>query len=171
MFLVAFYVPSADNCADERTRLGKSRRSDRIIASVLKLIPRWFRLACSELNVSSSIDWFASDDTTQLEQFCAWETSANAVCFDAFTHSWSHDIGYFPPPPFSLLPRVIAKIQKDKARGHLVVPHWEGVAWWRPVMETSKAVFKIPEEDPYCYPAKPTLLPRKKLELWLLIRF
>jgi hypothetical protein len=72
------------------------------------------------------------------------------------------------PPPFSLLPRVIAKIQKDKARGHLVVPHWEGVAWWQPVMEMSKAVFKIPEEDPYCYPAKPTLLPRKTLELWLI---
>jgi hypothetical protein len=71
-----------------------------------------------------------------------------------------------PPPPFSLLPRVVAKIQQDKARGLLVVPHREGAACWRPIMEKAKAVFKIPEE--YCYPAKPTLLPRKKLVLWLI---
>jgi hypothetical protein len=63
---------------------------------------------------------------------------------------------------------VVAKIQQDGARGLLVVPHWEGAAWWRPVMEMAKAVFKIPEKDPFCYPDKPTLLPNKKLVLWLI---
>jgi hypothetical protein len=167
MFMVAFYVPSADNCADELTRLGKSRRSDRIIASEFQLIPRWFREACSSLRVSPTIDWFASDDTAQLGRFCAWETSVNAVCFDAFAHPWSHETGYFFPP-FSLLPRVVAKIQQDQAHGLLVVPHWEGAAWWRPVMELAKAVFQIPEKDPFRYPAKPTLRPNKKLALWLI---
>jgi hypothetical protein len=167
MFFVAFYVPLAKNCADKLTHLGKSRRSDRIIASEFKLIPHWFRLACSELEVLPMIDWFASYDTAQLERFCAWESSANAVCFDAFAHSWSHDIGYFFPP-FSLLPRVVAKIQQDKAWGLLVIPHWKGAAWWRQAMELATAVFKIPEKDQFRYPAKPTLLPRKKLVLWLI---
>ncbi len=167
MFLVAFYVPSAENCADALTRLGNTRRSDRIIASEFQLIPRWFHEARASLQVSPSIDWFASDDTTQLERFCAWETSVNAACFDAFAHSWSHEIGYFFPP-FSLLPRVVAKIQQDRARGLLVVPHWEGAAWWRPVMKMATGIFQIPEKDPYRYPSKPTLRPGKKLVLWLI---
>ncbi len=87
MFLVAFYVPSEDNRADAFTRLGKTRRSDRILASEFKLLPHWFHEACNSLQVSPTIDWFASDDTTQLERFCAWETSVNAICFDAFAHS------------------------------------------------------------------------------------
>ncbi len=167
MFLVAFYVPSVQNCANELTRLGKSCRSDRIIGAEYQLIPRWFSEACSSLRVSPTIDWFASDDTAQLGRFCAWETSANAVCFDAYAHSWSYDVGYFFPP-FSLLPRVVAKIQQDQAHGLLVVPHWVGAAWWRLVMEMAKAIFQIPEKDPYRYPAKPTLLPKKKLVLWLI---
>jgi hypothetical protein len=69
MFLVAFYVPSAENCADALTRLGNTRRSDRIIALEFQLIPRWFPKACTLLHVSPSIDWFASDDTAQLELF------------------------------------------------------------------------------------------------------
>jgi hypothetical protein len=63
MFLVVFYVPSAENCADVLTRLGNTRRSDRIITSEFQLIPRWFHEACTSLHVSPSIDWFASDDT------------------------------------------------------------------------------------------------------------
>jgi hypothetical protein len=167
MFLVAFYVPSAENRADELTRLGFSRRSDRIIASEFKLLPRWFHDACAELNVLPDIDWFASDATTQLERFCAWESSANASLFDAFAHSWKNDIGYFFPP-FSLLPRVLAKINHDQAHGLLVVPHWEGAAWWRPLMKIAKKVFKVPQLDPIFYPAKPNLRSRKRLELWLI---
>jgi hypothetical protein len=167
MFMVAFYVPSADNRADEFTRLGKTRRSDRLIASEFKLISRWFHEACNSLRVFPTIDWFASDDTAQLKRFCAWETSVNAVCFDAFAHSWAHELGYFFPP-FSLISRVVAKILHDRAHGLLVVPHWEGAAWWRPAMEMASAIFQIPEKDPFRYPSKPTLRPNKKLALWLI---
>jgi hypothetical protein len=167
MFMVAFFVPSAENRADALTRFGFNRRADRIIASEFKLLPRWFHEACKKLNVFPQIDWFASDDTTQLARFCAWESSANASLFDAFSHSWKTDIGYFFPP-FSLIPRVLAKIQNDHAHGLLVVPHWEGAAWWRPVMSLAKKIFKIPEADPFFYPAKPTLRSKKKLVLWLI---
>jgi hypothetical protein len=166
MFLVAFYVPSAENCADELTRLGNSRRADRVLASEFQLIPRWFDHACSYLGVQPTIDWFASDETALLPVFCAWETSANATCFDAFAHSWKNDVGYFFPP-FSLLSRVIAKIQADEAHGLIVVPHWEGAAWWRTLMQMAHDVFQIPEKDPYRYPTRPTLRPGKLLSLWL----
>jgi hypothetical protein len=78
-----------------------------------------------------------------------------------------NDVGYFFPP-FLLIPRVLAKIQLDQAHGLLVVPHWEGAAWWRPVMQLAKEIFKIPEEDPISYPAKPSLRSRKRLVLWLI---
>jgi hypothetical protein len=167
VFLVAFYVPSAENQTDELTRLEFSCRSDRIIASEFKLLPRWFHAACAELKISPDIDWFASDATPQLDRFCAWESSADASLFDAFVHSWKNDVGYFFPP-FSLLPRVLAKIKHDHAHGLLVVPHWEGASWWRPLMNIKKAVFKVPQLDPIFYPAKPTLQSRKQLELWLI---
>jgi hypothetical protein len=167
MFIVAFFVPSEENRADILTRLGHARRSDRVIASEFKLFPKWFNAACEYLKVYPVIDWFASDDTTQLVRFCAWESSANASLFDAFAHSWKNDVGYFFPP-FSLIPRVLAKIKLDQAHGLLVVPHWEGAAWWRPVMQLAKNVFKIPEEDPFSYPAKPNLRSRKRLVLWLI---
>ncbi len=98
MFIVAFFVPSADNKADVLTRLGHSRRSDRIIASEFMLQPHWFHAACKDLGVYPDIDWFASDDTAQLTGFCAWQSSANASIFDAFAHSWMTDVGYFFPP-------------------------------------------------------------------------
>jgi hypothetical protein len=167
MFLVAFYVPSAENRADKLTRLGLSRRANRIVTSEFKLLPRWFHEACAKLDVFPEIDWFASDDTAQLDRFCAWELSANASLFDAFAHSWRNDIGYFFPP-FSLLPRVLAKILHDHAHGLLVVSHWEGAAWWRPLMEITRNVFKVPQRDPISYPAKPNLRSKKQLELWLI---
>jgi hypothetical protein len=167
MFMVAFFVPSADNKADVLTRLGNSRRSDRIIASEFMLQPHWFHTACKDLGVYPVIDWFASDDTAQLPRFCAWESSANASLFDAFAHSWMIDVGYFFPP-FSLIPRVLAKIHHDHAHGLMVIPHWEGAAWWRPAMNLAKKIFRVPEFDPIRYPAKPTLRSKKKLVLWLI---
>ncbi len=74
MFLVAFYVPSEENRADELTRLGLSRRANRIVTSEFKLLPRWFHEACAKLNVSPEIDCFASNNTVLLDRFCAWET-------------------------------------------------------------------------------------------------
>jgi hypothetical protein len=76
-------------------------------------------------------------------------------------------VGYFFHP-FSLLPRVLAKIQQDQAHGLLVVPHWEGAAWWHSVMNIAKEIFKIPEEDPFFHPAKPNLRSKKRLVLWLI---
>ncbi len=84
MFMVAFYAPSEENCTDTLTRLGNSRRSDRILTSEFKLLPCWFHDACAALKVDPEIDWFATDDTAQLERFCAWEMSSKAALFDAF---------------------------------------------------------------------------------------
>jgi hypothetical protein len=35
-------------------------------------------------------------------------------------------------------------------------------------MSLAKKIFKIPEADPFFYPAKPTLRSKKKLVLWLI---
>jgi hypothetical protein len=63
---------------------------------------------------------------------------------------------------------VLAKILHDHAHGVLVVPHWEGAAWWRPLMEITRNVFEVPQRDPISYPAKLNLRSKKRLELWLI---
>lgn len=167
MFMVAFYVPSAANRADALTRKGNSRTADRFLAYEFMLKPHWFAHACTQLHVFPDIDWFASDDTAQLPRFCAWESSAQASCFDAFAHSWGSEVGYFFPP-FALIPRVLSKIRDDQAHGLLVLPRWPGSAWWHLAMALAKDVMDITEVDPYTYPRRTKMRQKKPLFLSLM---
>ena len=53
----------------------------------------------------------------------------HAYAVDAFTVSWQ-DLTFYAFPPFSLLPRVLAKIIQDKATGLLIVPKWTTQSWF-----------------------------------------
>jgi hypothetical protein len=63
---------------------------------------------------------------------------------------------------------VLAKIHHDHAHRLMVILHWEGAAWWHPVMNLAKKIFEIPEFDLIRYPATPSLRSKKKLVLWLI---
>ena len=44
---------------------------------------------------------------------------------DAFSQVWNEDVGFFHPP-LSELARVMEKVERDGARGVIVVPDWPG---------------------------------------------
>ena len=88
-----------------------------------KLNERVFSLICSQ-TFTPDIDLFASRLNKQLDRFVSWKPDPEAYIIDAFSISWSH----FKPfifPPFSLLTRVIMKIQEEKVeKAILMVPYW-----------------------------------------------
>ena len=48
---------------------------------------------------------------------------------DAFTLSW-HDTRFYAFPPFCVIPKVLQKICRDRAKGVVVVPDWPNQPWF-----------------------------------------
>ena len=71
------------------------------------------------------IDWFASDWSRRKDRFASRYWTVGSEYTDAFSQEWTKDIGFFHPP-LSDLARVMEKIEKDGARGVIVVPDWPG---------------------------------------------
>ena len=83
------------------------------------LDPPLFRLVCDHLSPAArpDLDAFASLHNAQTDQF--WSEAE-----DAFSKSWDRPVPLWANPPFSLLPRVLAKIRRDGAHMLLLCPEW-----------------------------------------------
>ena len=62
------------------------------------------------------------------------EKDPDSISVDAFTIAWSNYY-FYAFPPFSIILRVLHKIQIDKAEGVLVVPWWPTQPWFPLLME------------------------------------
>ena len=71
------------------------------------------------------IDWFASDWSKRLNRFASRYWTVGSKATDAFSQGWREEVGFFHPP-LSELARVMEKVEKDGARGVIVVPDWPG---------------------------------------------
>ena len=71
------------------------------------------------------MDWFASDWSCRLDRFCSRFWTLKAELTDAFCHDWEEEESFFHPPVEDLA-RVLEKIEKDGARGVVMVPDWPG---------------------------------------------
>ena len=60
------------------------------------------------------IDLFALRVSKQLKKYISWKTGPFSMGRDAFQTSWSQGLNY-AFPPFSLIGRVLAKVQREKA--------------------------------------------------------
>ena len=67
------------------------------------------------------IDWFASDWSNRLERFASRYWTVGNEYTDAFSQVWNEDVGFFHPH-LSELARVMEKVERDGARGVIVVP-------------------------------------------------
>jgi hypothetical protein len=136
-FMIATYIPTDENPADELTRGLVSKHQTRDIE--VQLNPRVF----CRLSVSGPfkpvVDWFASSKNAQLPRFYSWSdtSKSSAEGFDAFSFFWGDVVGYMFPP-FNLLPRVIRKIRQDGARVLLIHPQWPGAIWAPSLIEITR---------------------------------
>jgi hypothetical protein len=76
-----------------------------------------------------SCDRFAADNNRLLECFCALHYSPKVWFVDCYSGSWGQGFSWWHPNPREV-PRVLAKVRKEGARGALLLPLWPGCWWW-----------------------------------------
>ena len=80
--------------------------------------------ALTILDVQPTIDLFASRINTQFALFASYRADPQAHVIDCFSVHWG-DFSVYCFSPFSVLPRVLQKIKRDKASGVVVAPIWK----------------------------------------------
>lgn len=120
--LSAAHVPGTENLeADEESRTINNDtewtlKSD-IFAEILLLFPE------------ITVDLFASRLNNQVTKYVSRRPDPKAFAIDAFSLTWSRDL-YFIFPPFSLLARILQKVEEDKTEAVLLAPVWPTQSWW-----------------------------------------
>ena len=119
----AAYIPGKTNIeADE-----ESRRENQDTECMLN--PDILSDALDRLDVKPEIDLFASRLNHQFPRYVSYKPDPDAEAVNAFTVSWS-DVTFYAFPPYCIIPSVLHKIFKDRARGILVVPDWPSQPWY-----------------------------------------
>lgn len=138
------HVPGISNCeADEESRTINvdtewTLKSD-IFAEIIQVYPE------------ITVDLFASRLNNQVPKYVSRRPDPNAFAIDAFTFTWSDDM-YFIFPPFSLLGRILQKVEEDKAEVVLVAPIWPTQSWWPSLLQLiSGQSFRLPNVQKSLY--------------------
>ena len=110
------------------------------------------------LGTKPEIDLFASRLNKELPSYVSYKPDPTATAVNAFTLSWACKVVYCFPP-FCVIPRVLQKISKDKARGILVVPDWPSQPWYSKLarMLTQLPILVSAREDLLIMAANPAL--------------
>ena len=107
----------------------KRKRSDSWIRERYVVRPEIVHKALTTLGVQPMLDAFADSGAHVLPRW--W--GAGGENEDAFQQNWNPEqVGLlWANPPFSVLPQVIHKVKKDKAKVVLVCPDWPYSRWWK----------------------------------------
>ena len=141
--LTAEYIPSLSNqTADWAPRNFQD-------SSEWKICPTVFKQICSHLG-KPLLDLFASRLCHQLPRYIAWRPDPQSVATDAFQQDWKYQFLY-PFPPFSMIGRVLRKVQKDQTNMIIVTPAWQSQSWY-PIL------LKMTIKTPILTPNHPNVL-------------
>ena len=88
----------------------------------------------TEVYFVPEVDLFASRLNCQIHPFVSWKPEPGAWAIDAFSISWT-DLKFYAFLPFSILGRVLAKVQQDGATGMLATPLWSPQPWFPQLLE------------------------------------
>jgi len=136
--VVATYLPGALNYQSDGLSRKPFNRND------WGLRPELLPLIEEALGVVE-VDFFASDTSTLLPRFFALPGSSRAEAYDAFMQKWSRLRG-FANPPFNLIPRVLQKVEQDRATIVLIAPLWPSAIWWPDLMRLAVRFLPLPKE-------------------------
>ena len=93
-----------------------------------ELNPKIFKRICL-LFGKPEVDLFASRLNKKVDLFVSWNPDPDAWRIDAFTFKWTDKL-FYVFPPFSLVARVLQKVQTDGASAIVVVPWWPCQPWF-----------------------------------------
>lgn len=69
------------------------------------------------------IDFFATHINAQLPAYVSWKPDPSALYTNASTMDWASKY-FYTFPPFSIISRVLQKIQGDKTMAMVILPLW-----------------------------------------------
>lgn len=125
--LTAAHIPGKKNIeADKESRSFNSDLEWSLNQNVFEEI--------SNIHIGLSIDLFASRLNHKLPKYVTRRPEPYAFAIDAFSPTWSNNFFYIFPP-FSLLPRILQKIQEDGTEAVLVEPIWPTQVWWPSLLQ------------------------------------
>ncbi|XP_066305375.1 uncharacterized protein [Branchiostoma lanceolatum] len=147
LMLSASHLPGLDITeADSCSRVFQDKTEWQLDRSVFLQIN-------AQTDFSLTIDLFASRLNAQLPRFVAWRPDPMAVAVNALDMDW-YQLGLaYAFPPFSLVFRVLRKVQTDHATVMLVAPVWRAQAWYPKLL--------------HMLYDRPTLLPHRRDLLFL----
>ncbi|CAB4030534.1 Transposon Tf2-6 poly [Paramuricea clavata] len=151
IWLTVARIPGKENIeADYESR--KCRRNTEWC-----LDKKLFHKACEKLHFMPNIDLFASRINYQVKPFFSYHPDPEALAVNAFHQTWS-DYKFYAFPPFSIISRVLQKIQKEQCEGLILVPKWPTQTWWPVAMKmlVQKPVLLPMQEFTLFLPSKPT---------------
>ena len=123
----ATYLPGQENLIADFLSRGRSLPSEwSLNQSIFEtLMERWGPF---------DVDLFANEINHRLPTYCARTRDRHALALDAFSISWKglHPYAF---PPFPLIPRVLDKIEEDRAQVLLIAPRWPGKPWFPRLLE------------------------------------
>jgi hypothetical protein len=82
----------------------------------------------------SDIELFSSHWNAQLPSFVSWRPQPGASAVNAFSLNGSNHAGY-AFLPFSLIPKCLEKLRREKANLVLICPVWPGQPWFPILLE------------------------------------
>ena len=97
------------------------------------------------------VDLFASSANTKLPRFIAWQLDWGALTVDVFTVHWKQFGLCYAMPPFTLIARVLRRLNTEHIPLVMVIPLWESQPWFPHLLDMICDV--------------PLLLPRTRLYL------
>jgi len=122
--LQATYIPGKENVtADQLSRIRRHDRSDWSLnkSQFQKMERKWG---------PHTVDLFARRENAQLPRYCSLLPDPRACGSDGLRMENLHQENAFAFPPFSLIPRLLRRVQEDEATVTLIAPAWPTQAWW-----------------------------------------
>ena len=123
IWITAVHIPGKENIVADR----ESRESRR--DTEWKLDNKIFQNIVTSWPMPS-IDLFASRLNYQIKPFVSWKPDPDALAVDAFSLKWDLYNNFYAFPPFSLINRVLQKIEQDRCYGIVIVPLWKTQVWF-----------------------------------------
>ena len=122
IILTAEHLPGVTNTlADKLSRVFQDSSSWKLKKSAFNQLQR--------LPGPWTMDMFADRLNHQLEKYMSWKNDPNATQTDAFQTHWGALQGY-AFPPFCLIDRCLAKVQRDQATVMIIAPTWQNQTWY-----------------------------------------
>ena len=165
VILSAVHLPGEENSAADALSRGWIRPTEwslhpQVAQTLFRLIDR------------PHVDLFASQDNHQLPVYCTRAPDPRAWQTDALAIRWNGLLAY-AFPPFSLIPRVVTKLEQEDCKVLLIAPFWPRQPWFprltkllvhQPVILPQRADILLQPSSGFLHPAPQDL----HLTCWVL---